>query len=127
MAFFSAADVADFADLVEEASPDTAIIRRLETESDGHGGQVETWEDVATVDVKVSILGATTPTEQIVAQESVGRVTMLLTFPAGTDVTVNDTVQVVTVDGPDDVYDISGVIPVRSFDVRRRVIGVLVS
>lgn len=120
--FFSDYDLASFADMVDEASPDTAIIsRRTGTTDDGHGGQVDTWATVATVAAKVGSLNPT-PTEQTIASQNVGVILMGITVPTGTDVKPDDTVQVGA-----DLFEVVGVAPERSFEVRRRIIVRLAS
>lgn len=117
MTFFDTSEVADFADLVTEASPDTAVIKRNQgTTSDGYGGTVDDWQTVATVPAKVS-MGEATPTEQTVGYQQVGVMLMLITVPSGTDVRPSDRIEVGST-----VYEVVGLTPPRSFEARRRVI-----
>jgi hypothetical protein len=123
--FWTPSDLADFADLVEDASPDVAIVLRLTLVPDPFGGQTESWDDIATVAAKVSMLDPS-PTEQTIASQNIGQVVMLITLPAGTDVRPDDQIQIVW-DGGTDLYEVVGAIPERSFEVRTRVIGRLAS
>lgn len=126
MMAFDDRDVSEFVDLVASTSPDMATITRYNgSVPDGHGGQIDSWEEVATVACRVTSLDPR-PDEQVIAQQYVGSTLMAITVPHDTDVTRNDVITV-TYDGGADAYEVVGVPPRRSYQARRRVIVLAVS
>jgi|SRR5688572_30790509 len=116
MTFFDAVDTAEFVDLVEEASPDSIVIsRQTGTTSDGHGGTVENWTTVTTVNGKV-MQRLALPSEGIAGGQILANAVVEITVPSGTDIKADDRATVGS-----QVYEVVGAAPRRSFEVRRRV------
>lgn len=69
--------------------PDTCEISRVTLEPDGAGGQIETWETIATVACRVAPSGQS-PQERAVAERVASVSTWTLTLPAETDVRASD-------------------------------------
>lgn len=108
--------------VVADTSPDIAQIQRRVSVADGEGGATEDWPTIATVACKVATLGSNRPEERVYADRLQNTVGMEITVPTGTDVTGADRIVVGAV-----TYEVLGVAPSRSFEVRRRVVCVAVT
>lgn len=118
MSYFDAEDLAEFTDVVREASPDSIVISRQNgVTTDGHGGTIPDWQTVVTVFGKI-MQRDSQPSERVIGGQFQSEFTVEITVPTGTDVTDNDRC---TVAGQ--VYEIIGLAPRRSFEVRRRIIA----
>jgi hypothetical protein len=79
----------------DEALPDTGLIQRATSVSDGMGGQTKTWATViASVDCRVSMPTAGTPGLSLLGQQFGDRIAnrdvLVASFPALTDVRDGD-------------------------------------
>jgi len=108
--------------VVEDVSPDSAVVKRVTPTSDGHGGWTDAETTIATVACKVAALGATRPSESAYADRLQGEAGVEITLPAGTDVRANDRIVV----NATTTYDVVGVVPTRTYEVRKRVVAVLI-
>lgn len=88
--------------------------QRVQTPS---GGWRDTWQEVAS-SVPCAVLDTGAPSEQIVAQQTVGSITKTITFPRGTDVRGADRFRVGTI-----TYLVVDVFEPSTFEVVRRVLA----
>lgn len=73
--------------------PDTAIISRYTSASDGAGGVTETWAAVGTADCRLAS-GGLTAAERAVAEKLSAVSTWIVTLPQGTSVTEKDRIAI---------------------------------
>lgn len=95
--------------------PDTCEISRVTLEPDGAGGQIETWETIATVACRVAPSGQS-PQERVIAERMAATSTWTITLPAGTDVQPADRIAVGT-----RTFEVVSVLA-RSEEIARRVV-----
>jgi head-tail adaptor len=97
---------------VDASLPDTAVIRRSTYVSDGGGGGSVTWNAVGTISCR---LAPKTGNERLVADRIAADANWTATFPAQTDVTVEDRVGVGVAS-----FEVVAVSAPRSFELSRR-------
>jgi head-tail adaptor len=108
--------------VVDDTSPDVARIQRATTTADGMGGRsAPVWLTIASVACRVAWSLGDSPWERVLAEQVTGGVPVTITVPTGTDVTPADRILVGS-----DTFQVIGVAPPRSYEVRRRVICVKV-
>jgi head-tail adaptor len=97
--------------------PDTAVIVRRTLASDGAGGQVETWAEIASVSCRVALAGqagTSSSLEAVKAGRLSTRTLYRVTLPALTDVTTADRLRVGV-----RVFEVTGVLPGGAWETAR--------
>ena len=89
MPLISTAEITAMRSEQNDTMPDTVVIRRYTTASDGMGGLVETWAAVGTVTGRVSPAGRA-GAEGIIAERLTASEPYVITIPTGTTVYERD-------------------------------------
>ncbi len=107
----SAVDLASMRAAVMASLPETARILRVIRQSDGLGGFLEVWTELATAPCRVAPR-ENTPVETAVGGRIVDRVLWVITLPAGLDVRPDDRIAVGS-----RTFEILGVLSPRSVPI----------
>ena len=110
-------ELAGMRETLDLSLPDTALIKRATSVSDGRGGRTQTWTTVATVACRVA--PDTTRAESLVSGVVVSVQRWMLTFPSETSVRPDDRIVVAT-----RTFEVVDVRSTRSYEVSCRVVGV---
>lgn len=97
--------------------PETAAVLRATTSPDGLGGQTTTWGTVATVAARLAPAGGGAA-ERLLAGRLVDGALWAITLPAGTDVRLDDRLQL-----GGRVYAVVALLAPRSLEAARRVLA----
>jgi head-tail adaptor len=89
MPLLSASEIADMRSTQNDTMPDTMVVWRYTTASDGMGGLTETWAAVGTVTGRVAPAGRA-GSEQIIAERLTASEPWVITVPTGTTVYARD-------------------------------------
>lgn len=89
MPLISTAEITAMRSEQDNTMPDTVVIRRYTSASDGMGGLVETWAAVGTVTGRVSPAGRA-GAEAIIAEQLTAAEPYVITIPTGTTVYERD-------------------------------------
>ncbi len=91
----TASDLAFMKATQNKALPNTCTIQRRTLTSDGMGGYIESWSDLATgVPCRIASIVYYRPNEWVIAEQQVGTTFWQLTMPAGQEIAAKDRVLV---------------------------------
>lgn len=103
--------------------PDSAVIIRTVETDDGQGGTIETPTPFPPVPCRVERPMVVRPAESEVGGALLTQAPWILTFPAGTDVTTKDDVEVTHENGTVRMFEVSGPMDPQSYDVEMQVLA----